>query len=163
MSYPQKGQADYFAEGDWNATCFQCGRKRKASQMVKNWQNYWVCPEHNEPRHPQDFVRGVPETQTPPWVQPQSDSFTWSIACGNAAGTADALVLTPTVTCIGPYPGQIFEFTATATNTGPATVTILSQTVDIELSGAALAAGDIVSGTVYQLTYEDEIFHLSSW
>ena len=64
------GRADYYAPGDWNVVCFECGRKRKASMMKKNWQGYWVCPEHWEPRQPQDFVRAVPDQQTPPWVQP---------------------------------------------------------------------------------------------
>jgi hypothetical protein len=65
-----KGRADYLELGDYNAVCYQCGRKRKASTMKKHWQGYWVCPEHWEPRHPQDFVRGVPDPQTPPWAQP---------------------------------------------------------------------------------------------
>jgi hypothetical protein len=65
------GQADYLALGDWNATCSMCGGKRKASTMVKNWQGQWRCPEHNEPRHPQDFVRGVQDVQTVPWSQPE--------------------------------------------------------------------------------------------
>jgi len=73
MGTPTKGRADYLAEGDWNAACSMCGRKRKASEMVKNWQGFWRCPEHNETRHPQDFVRSVPDIQTPPWVQPQTD------------------------------------------------------------------------------------------
>ena len=64
------GNADYLALGDWNATCFQCGNKRKASTMRRHWQGYWVCPEHWEPRHPQDFVRGVQDVQTVPWSQP---------------------------------------------------------------------------------------------
>jgi hypothetical protein len=64
------GQADYLLLGDWNVVCFQCGFKRKASQLERNWQGYWVCPEHNEPRQMQDFVRGVPDNQIPPWVQP---------------------------------------------------------------------------------------------
>jgi hypothetical protein len=38
--------------------------------MEKNWQGYWVCPRHNEPRQPQDFARGIPDNQTAPWVQP---------------------------------------------------------------------------------------------
>jgi len=65
-----KGRADYLELGDWNAVCYQCGRKRKASTLVKHWQGYYVCQEHWEPRHPQDFVRNVPDTQTPPWTQP---------------------------------------------------------------------------------------------
>jgi hypothetical protein len=71
------GQVDHFIPGDWNAVCYECGRKRKASQLRRHWQGYWVCPEHWEARHPQDFVRGVPERATPPWVQPMpGDSFT---------------------------------------------------------------------------------------
>ena len=70
------GRADYLLLGDWNAVCEMCGRKRKASMLVKNWQGGWRCPEHNEPRQPQDFVRATPDTQTPPWAQPMpADSF----------------------------------------------------------------------------------------
>ncbi len=65
------GRADYLQLGDWNVQCYQCGRKRKGSTMKKHWQGYWVCPEHWEPRHPQDFVRNVPDDMTPPWSQPQ--------------------------------------------------------------------------------------------
>ena len=64
------GRADYLALGDHNAVCYECGRKRKASELKKHWQGYWVCPEHWEPRQPQDFVRSVPDVITPPWTQP---------------------------------------------------------------------------------------------
>lgn len=64
------GRPDYFAMGDWNALCWECGRKRKASSLKKHWQGYYVCPEHWEPRQPQDFVRSVADIITPPWVQP---------------------------------------------------------------------------------------------
>lgn len=70
MTSSSKGRADYLELGGWNAVCFMCGRKRKASTLTKNWQGYWACPEHNEPRQPQDFVRAVPDNQTPPWSQP---------------------------------------------------------------------------------------------
>src|SRR5882724_11661448 len=74
MAAPVKGRADYYEPGGWNATCSMCGRKRKASQMVQNWQGFWRCPDHNEPRQPQDFVRATPDTQTVPWSQPPTDS-----------------------------------------------------------------------------------------
>lgn len=81
------GRADHLVLGDWNAVCEMCGRKRKASMLVKNWQGGWRCPEHNEARQPQDFVRAVPDTQTPPWVQPMpADSFTFF--CGPDDQTA---------------------------------------------------------------------------
>ena len=76
MGYPPKGRADHLDLGDWNVVCFECGNKRKASQMRKHWQGYYVCPEHWEGRHPQDFVRAVQDIQTPPWVQPKpADTF----------------------------------------------------------------------------------------
>jgi hypothetical protein len=53
-----------------------CGCKRKASMLVKNWQGQWRCPEHNEPRQPQDFVRGVPDNQSVPWQQPPRSTYT---------------------------------------------------------------------------------------
>lgn len=38
--------------------------------LEKNWQGYYVCPEHNEPRQTQDFVRAIPDMQNVPWSQP---------------------------------------------------------------------------------------------
>ena len=67
------GHADYLALGDYNAVCYECGRKFKASELKRHWQGYYVCPKHWEPRHPQDFVRAVPDVQTPPWTQPMPE------------------------------------------------------------------------------------------
>lgn len=63
------GRADFYSPGDWNVVCYECGRKRKASMMKKHWKGYYVCPEHWEPREQQDFVRAVPDVQTPGWTQ----------------------------------------------------------------------------------------------
>lgn len=73
MGTPVKGRADFYQPGDWNVSCSMCGRKRKASQLVRNWQGLWRCPEHNEPRQPQDFVRGTQDVQTVPFSQPETD------------------------------------------------------------------------------------------
>lgn len=69
------GRADFLDLGDWNAQCFRCGRKRKAGELVKQWQGYYVCPEHWEPRQPQDFVRGIPDNPSVPWSQPDNWTF----------------------------------------------------------------------------------------
>lgn len=69
------GPNDYLQEGDWNASCYECGRKFKGSMLKKHWQGYWVCPAHWEPRHPQDFVRSVPDEIQPPFIQPETDAF----------------------------------------------------------------------------------------
>jgi len=70
------GRADYFELGDWNAACSMCGRKRKASTMVRNWQGLYRCPEHNEPRQPQDYVRAIPDVMSVPWAQKETDQYT---------------------------------------------------------------------------------------
>jgi hypothetical protein len=70
VSAPPLGRADHLELGTWNAVCYQCGRKNKANTLVKNWQGYWACPEHNEVRQPQDFVRASSDTENPPWTQP---------------------------------------------------------------------------------------------
>lgn len=66
---------NYYSLGDWNAVCYECGRKRKASTLKRHWQGYYVCPEHWEARHPQDFVRGIQERVSPAWVQPRSVTY----------------------------------------------------------------------------------------
>lgn len=74
MSGPNKGGRDFYLPGDWNVACSMCGRKRKSSEMVRNWQGMWRCPEHNEARQPQDFVRAVPDVQSVPFAQPETDA-----------------------------------------------------------------------------------------
>lgn len=75
MGFPSKGRADYWAPGDWNCACSMCGRKRKASELVRNWQGMYRCPEHNEERQPQDFVRNVKDIMTVPFDQPETQLF----------------------------------------------------------------------------------------
>ena len=67
------GHADYLSLGDWNALCFFCNKKYKANELKKYWTGVWVCPKCWEPRQPQDFVRGIPDDQAPPWIQPDID------------------------------------------------------------------------------------------
>ena len=57
MSNPAVGRADFLRLGDWNAVCFACGRKRKASDMRKHWQGYFVCKEEWEPRNTKDYAK----------------------------------------------------------------------------------------------------------
>lgn len=64
------GRADFLKLGDWNAICDRCGFKFKASELRKTWQGFMVCRKDWEERQPQDFVKGVPDIQTPPWTRP---------------------------------------------------------------------------------------------
>jgi len=77
MTKPVRGRADFLDLGNWNAQCSMCGRKRKGGDLVQNWQGLWRCPEHNEPRQPQDFVRPVADNQLPPFVQTNTYNFVY--------------------------------------------------------------------------------------
>jgi hypothetical protein len=105
MVYKVRGRADYFEPGDYNAACSMCGRKRKASQLVRNWMGQWRCPEHNEPRQPQDFVRGVQDIQAAPWVQIQQDydlGVCTFNACSGIPGYAQPGCMTPSRSALLP-------------------------------------------------------------
>lgn len=84
-----KGGRDYLDLGSWNAVCGECGRKRKASELVRNWQGLYKCPEHNEPRNAQEYVRAVPDIQTPPWVQPPTNVFSSVCFPNDMSGIAE--------------------------------------------------------------------------
>ena len=70
-----RGPNDFLDLGNWNARCDRCGRKMKGSDLVETWQGFQVCPEHWEPRQPQDFVRSIQEDPTPPFVRNPAEIF----------------------------------------------------------------------------------------
>ncbi len=77
-----------------------CNRKYKAYEIRKRWDGMLVCDEDWEPRHPQDFVRGIPEkSNILPFSFDNDGSYTGSnlntnlvyAACtlANSVGVAD--------------------------------------------------------------------------
>lgn len=79
------GRADYWKAGDYNVICDVCGFKYKASQLKKRWDGAMCCPEDWEPRHPQDYVRGVKDSPPLPFTRPEpADDF---IAPGDVTAT----------------------------------------------------------------------------
>ena len=67
------GRADYLKLGDSNGLCQQCGFKFKMSALRLRWDGIYACSECWEPRHPQDFVRGVKDTQVPAATSPEPE------------------------------------------------------------------------------------------
>ncbi len=63
--------ASYYKSGSWNFICEVCGQQHKAEQMRKRWDGVITCPRDWEPRHPQDFVRGVKDNQSVPISRPE--------------------------------------------------------------------------------------------
>lgn len=71
MPYPGS-----YKKGDWRCVCDVCGQTFLASQMRMRWDNLFVCQADNEIRHPQDFVRGVPDDmRADPVRPPPADNF----------------------------------------------------------------------------------------
>lgn len=60
--------------------------------MVRNWQGLYRCPEHNDERQPQDFVRAIKDDQSTPWAQTPQISFTsFCTMNGNSAIPDEAI------------------------------------------------------------------------
>ena len=57
------GKADYYAPGDHNAICDQCGFKYKMSKLKTQWDSLITCPTCFDYRNPQEFVKGVLDIQ----------------------------------------------------------------------------------------------------
>ena len=62
---------NYYRGGDWKATCEVCGLWYKASQLRLRWDGLRVCRMDFEHRHPQEFLRSVPDEVPPHWTAPE--------------------------------------------------------------------------------------------
>lgn len=60
------GHADYLKLGDTNAICDTCGFKYKISELSKQWDGLMTCKDCWDYRHPQEYIRGIPDTGNPP-------------------------------------------------------------------------------------------------
>lgn len=56
----------------WAAICDRCGFEYKSYELRKEWQGLMTCHTCWEPRHPQDFVRSIPDKTAVPWTRPES-------------------------------------------------------------------------------------------
>lgn len=117
------GKADYYADGQWNCICDQCGKKFKSGQMRKQWDGLIVCRKCHDPRHPQDYVRGTKDVQTVPFTRPEAEySFTdeaTAMSLWDDDAVAAALEPDPTPDPEPPPANtNIFSFTSTGTPAG---------------------------------------------
>jgi len=67
-----------YEHGQWNVICDRCGFKYKARQLRREWTGLMVChgpmtTDCWDERHPQDFVKGRPDRQSPPWTRSEAD------------------------------------------------------------------------------------------
>ncbi len=84
--------------GEWRAICDRCGQNYHNIHLRKEWTGLMTCFGPNtsncwEIRHPQDFLRGVRDKQSPPWTRPDPDAdYITAIITG--ATQADPVVIT---------------------------------------------------------------------
>ena len=79
--------------GAWKATCDVCGFEFYSDEVKKRWDGLIVCEKDFETRHPQDFVRAIPDRQTTPWSRPeQPDVFIPVCTLGGSSGYAGLAV-----------------------------------------------------------------------
>jgi len=75
--------------GDYNAICDSCGRKFKASTMMKRWDGVFVCKEDWEIKHPQLSLRVQGDKQWVPIPRPEAiDTFINACNIINSQGKA---------------------------------------------------------------------------
>lgn len=111
MSYTPR-----YDKGNWIADCDVCGRKYKASELIKRWDGLMCCSDDWEIRQPQDFVRGVADTQIAPWLRPEpEDQFI--ILNYSRELISDPTQCTSTLTAVKiPYAPSEHELNARAIN-----------------------------------------------
>lgn len=63
-------QATGYVAGTWNADCDICGFTFRSTQIKLQWDGLRVCNDCHSHRHPQEFLRGVADRQSPPWTRP---------------------------------------------------------------------------------------------
>lgn len=62
--------------GNYYVWCDRTGFKVPANETMREWDGKIVWRHVYEPRHPQDFVRGVREDNTVPFARPRpADRF----------------------------------------------------------------------------------------
>lgn len=91
--------------------------------------------------------------------QVQDGSFIWG---GTGGGTADVITLTPSPSITAYAAGQTFRFISSGANTTSVTVNVsgVGAKAVTKFGTTALAAGDIPSGAIVEITYDGTEFQL---
>lgn len=120
-----------YDKGNWIAMCDVCGRKYKASSLKKRWDGLMCCNHDWEIRQPQDFVRGIADTQIAPWLRSEpSDSF---IAV--TLGLLSQLFSTSTATLLTVFTAAPYNFYITSPVTATLSAILLNPSTPSQING----------------------------
>ena len=111
---------------------YKCVLKNSAGDTLETWDN-------------------IPRGTVPEW-------------CGTAGGTVDVITLTPTVPLSAYTTGRTLRFKSSGANTGATTVNVSGLGAKSIRKGGTtvLAAGDIASGSIVEITYDGTYFQLTN-
>lgn len=67
---------NYYRKGSWNVICDVCGKRHKAEDVRKRWDDLIVCKEDWEADHPQKFLRVQADGKQVPFIREEApDTF----------------------------------------------------------------------------------------
>jgi hypothetical protein len=69
------------------AICDVCGFRYKHEDLRERWDGQMVCDADFETRHPQEFVRAVPDQKPLPWSRPYPTEVSVAVALNPATQT----------------------------------------------------------------------------
>jgi hypothetical protein len=123
---------DEYRHGDHNSISDRTGFKVKASELRPEWTGNYVESRHWEPRHPQDFVRGIRDNPAVDNPRP---------------GPADTFGVSETTLDADELPGQtVLSVTSTANMTVGDSIKIALDNDEFHLSTiSSFSAGDTVT------------------
>lgn len=64
---------DYYAQGQYNMICDRTGQKMKSSEARREWNGFIVHHSVFLERHPQDYVKPVPQEPAPKNLRPRAE------------------------------------------------------------------------------------------
>lgn len=103
------------------------------------------------PSSTDDYLR----TQASFIKQIADESHIW---CGTATGTANAIVLTPSVAITSYVAGKTFSFKAASDNSGATTVAVSGlAAIAVQVNGAACIGGEIAAGKWYEVLVDSTL------
>ncbi len=93
-----------YKKGQWLAICDRCGMQFLSGHMKLMWNGLRVDDRCWEPRHPQEFVHGIPDEMAPPWISPEPADVESSIFLYVDVGYWDnPAVVPPAVSIVDQY------------------------------------------------------------
>jgi len=132
-----------YIRGEWNVLCPRCGFKYKSHDMRKEWTGEWVCKYDWDPRHPQDFVRGIKDDQSVPFSYPDV-AWDFSVVTGDDISFSGNTISSSIRTDLSIFSGTITvlnsikndgDLTVTASTANSITV---AEALTTELAGAVI-------------------------